>query len=131
MYMYIIHWYAYLSYISSCILYSFYGCFVYYWLFSAVFGFKKIIVVYVIKFNTCYVLFWGEGVSLILSLVMLRLLVVFSYIIRLSFVFVILYKLMVLEYVFCKALFKWLYTVHNSFINSNNTVTEWLRFVLD
>lgn len=22
---------------------------------------KKIIVVYVIKYNTCYVLFWGEG----------------------------------------------------------------------
>lgn len=85
---------------------------------------KKIIVVYVIKYNTCYVLFGGEGVSLILSLVMLHLLVVFSYIIRLSFVFVTLYKLMVLEYVFCKALFKWLYTVHNSFINSNNTVTE-------
>lgn len=41
MYIYIIHWYAYLSYISSCILYSFYGCFVYFWLFSAVFGFKK------------------------------------------------------------------------------------------
>lgn len=61
MYMYIIHWYAYLSYISSCILYCFYGCFVYYWLFSAVFGFKKIIVVYVIKYNTCYVLFLGGG----------------------------------------------------------------------
>lgn len=80
---------------------------------------KKIIVVYVIKYNTCYVLFWGGG-----GFVGGCLLVVFSYIIRLSFVFVILYKLMVLEYVFCKALFKWLYTVHNSFINSNNTVTE-------
>lgn len=131
MYIYIIHWYAYLSYISSCILYCLYGCFVYYWLFSAVFGFKKnhCCLRHKIQYMLCS-FFWGEGVSLILSLVMLRLLVVFSYI-RLSFVFVILYKLMVLEYVFCKALFKWLYTVHNSFINSNNTVTEWLRFVLD
>lgn len=96
------------------------------------FGFKKnhCCLRHKIQYMLCS-FFWGEGVSLILSLVMLRLLVVFSYIIRLSFVFVILYKLMVLEYVFCKALFKWLYTVHNSFINSNNTVTEWLRFVLD
>lgn len=88
------------------------------------FGFKKIIVVYVIKYNICYVFFWGEGVLLILFLVMLCLLVVFLYIIWLLFVFVILYKFMVFEYVFCKVLFKWLYIVYNLFINFNNIVIE-------
>lgn len=128
MYMYIIHWYAHLSYTSSCILYCFYGCFVYYWLFGAVFGFKKIIVVYVIKYNICYVL-WGRGGDFVFNHV--TFIGCFLYIIRSSFIFVILYKLVVLEYVICKALFICFYTVHNSFFNTNNTVTEWLRFILD